>query len=189
MALRRRNSAILRRLAAITVATRRRVGHRRSLRERARGARVIHLAARRAAIDPAQIRGLARIAWTPRGLAELGLTPENERSDADFIRHDPVLAAQRDWPQRVAHLVPRFVRMPPHGRDASLDDWYAWALARQRPAAGFGAPRRAARASAGSGNRWKKRAPLALLDGALQRLRGRVSATGFMAFARASPRR
>ena len=167
------HKALFRRLAAITAITRRKVDHRQELRDRAAGARLIRLTAYRAGIDLQHIRGIERLAYMPRQLAERGLTPELDRADAEFIAHDPQLAQCRSWAAQVAHRMPNFYRRPPHGRDARLDDWYAWALAQQRRQADpvhFRREKPVVRLSEYSGHRWRKRATRKTRDAALDRL-------------------
>lgn len=187
-----RTNSLYRRLAAITEATRAKVRHRQTLRDRAAAARTIRLAALTAKIDLAQICGLDRLAYTHNELVRLGGTPATERADAEFIAHDPELAACRDWASRVADRIPRFFRGPPHGRDASLDDWYAWALAQQRRQADpvhFRRQRAVVRLSERSGHRWRRRATHKTLKAALDRLRDEARGglvSRFAAWARAS---
>jgi hypothetical protein len=162
-----------RRLDRVTEATRAKVRHRQGLRERAMAARTIRIAALTAKIDPGQIGGLERLAYSHSALARLGETPEVERADAEFIAHEPELARRESWAVRVADRIPRFARTPPHGRDSSLDDWFAWALAQQRRLAdpvSFRRERAPVRLSERSGHRWRRRATHKTLLAALDRM-------------------
>jgi hypothetical protein len=186
----RPSKTLLRRLAAITAVTRRNVDQRRALRERAEAARIIRRAALSQGIDPLAIRGLAAIAYMPNQLAALGITPQQDQADTEFIARDPVLVSHRGWAERIADRMPRFASEPPRGREASLDDWYAWALARQRSPADLAVSRGAEisrQAAPGRGTKWKRRIPGKLLDQALRRMRDAERRPfGFALFARAS---
>jgi hypothetical protein len=183
----RYRGALLRRLAALTERTRRKVRERQYLREEARGVRTIRLAALRAGIDPRAIRGLAGCPYMPAELARRGLTPEMEAADAAFIAHDPELAARRSWEDKIAaKLADRLLRFgaaPPREHNASLDDWLAWALAQKRPqplqaaatrkpAPGEPSPREPSlrQSSRGRGTKWKRRLRRGQLTGAMERL-------------------
>jgi hypothetical protein len=186
----RRSNAIRRRLAAIAAATRARVRHREGLRDRAKTARAIRLAALRAKIDPRQIRGLERLAYTQSELARLGDTPATRCADARFIAQDAELASRQTWEAKIADRVPRFGREPPHGRSVSLDDWYAWALAQQRSHPEHirtGRATATVQASKGQGTRWKRRLPFKTLRQALERMRDGPSGR-FALFAQRSRR-
>ncbi|HVH78244.1 MAG TPA: hypothetical protein VM782_02540 [Stellaceae bacterium] len=168
-----RRKAIHRRLDAIAEITARKVGHRERLRDRARAARTIRLAALRAGIDPARIRDLDNIAYTHDRLTRLGLTLEIARADTEFIAHDRQRVSRSNWAASVARRIPEFFRRPPHGRDASLDDWYAWALAQQRRRADpvhFRRDKPVVAHGEFSGHRWKKRLKRRTLNAALDRL-------------------
>ncbi|HXP04028.1 MAG TPA: hypothetical protein VN808_07890 [Stellaceae bacterium] len=167
------SASLRRRLDRVTGATRAKVRHRQGLRDHAMAARAIRIAALTAKIDPGQIRGLERLAYSHSALARLGETPETERANAEFIAHDPELARRESWAVRVADCIPRFARTPPHGRDSSLDDWYAWALAQQRRQVDpvpFRRERAPVRLSERSGHRWRRRATRKTLHAALDRL-------------------
>jgi hypothetical protein len=152
--------------------------------------RAIRLAALRAKIDPRQIRGLESLAYTQSELARLGDTPATRRADARFIAQDAELASRRTWEAKIADRVPRFGREPPHGRSVSLDDWYAWALAQQRPhpeLTGTGRAAALVQVSKGRGTRWKRRVSFKTLQQALERMRDGPSGR-FALFAQRSGR-
>lgn len=124
------SAALRRRLDALTEATRREVGRRQGLRERAEVWAILRpLTDWR--IEPEGISGLWSISDAEAELRRRGETPELLRADAVFIAQDPKLAARRPYMVGLDERARGFIGQPPTPEAASLFDWCAWGLAVQ----------------------------------------------------------
>src|SRR5258708_2327393 len=129
------SASLRRRLSALTEATRRAVGYREELREKAQACATIRAALAEASIDAAGISALRGLDYAERELARRGENPELQRADAAFAAQDPQLASRESYTTKTARRAPEFVGQPPPSFGASFSDWYAWSLAaRSRPA-------------------------------------------------------
>jgi len=118
-----------RRLALLTVASRRAVAQRQELRERAAVWEIIRPALDAARIDPGRIENLWSVATAAKRLADLGDTAVLACADAAFIAQDATLAVRTPFCANAAARAANFRAGPPPRDGMALIDWYAWALA------------------------------------------------------------
>ena len=125
-----RRASLRRRIAILTVVTRKKIARRQELRERAAMWDAVCPVLAAAKIDPASIKRLWPVATAAKALSGLGNLPELRHADSVFIAQDPVLASREPYAAGVAARVSGFRGQPPPRPDAAPFDWYAWALAR-----------------------------------------------------------
>src|SRR5258707_12437562 len=114
------SASLRRRLSALTEATRRAVGYREELREKAQACATIRAALAEASIDAAGISALRGLDYAERELARRGENPELQPGGAAFSAQGPQVAAREGFTTKTPRPAPGVVRQPPPPLRASL---------------------------------------------------------------------